>query len=63
MHSELSIEVGKGIEAVGIVEAALIHAVAALYLAIMTGSIWPDQFVPDTHFGSRSLKEGDQLTP
>ena len=37
MHSQLSIEVGKRVETMGIVEATLILTVAALYLAIVTG--------------------------
>ena len=37
MHSELSIEVGKRVETMGVVEATLILTVAALYFAIVTG--------------------------
>ena len=38
MHSELSIEVGKGVEAMGVVEATLILTVAMLYLAVVAGA-------------------------
>ena len=36
MHGQLSIEAGKRVEAMEIVEATLILTVAALYLAIVT---------------------------
>ena len=45
MHSQLSIEVGKRVETMGIVEATLILTVAALYLAIVTGRIGTNQLV------------------
>ena len=47
MHSQLSIEVGKRVETMGIVEATLILTVAALYLAIVTGRVGTNQLVPN----------------
>ena len=47
MHSELSIEVGKGVEAMGVVEATLILPVAAFYLAVVAGRVGTNQLVPN----------------
>ena len=61
--SQLSIEVGKGVEAMGVVEAmeaveaTLILAVATLYLAVVTRGVRADQLVPGPQCSSRSLKE------
>ena len=46
----------------GIVEATLIHTVAALYLAIVTGRIGTNQLVPNAQLCSGLLKERDQFT-
>ena len=62
MHSELSIEVGKGVEAMGVVEATLILTVAALYLAIVTGRVGTNQLVPNAQLCGGPLKERDQFT-
>lgn len=62
MHSELSIEVGKRVETMGVVEATLILTVAALYLAIVTGRIGTNQLVPNAQLCSGFLKERDQFT-
>ena len=62
MHSQLSIEVGKRVEAMGIVEATLILTVAALYLAIVTGRIGTNQLVLNAQLCSGLLKERDQFT-
>ena len=62
MHSELSIEVGKRVEAMGVVEATLILTVAALYFAIVTGRIGTNQLVPNAQLCSGFLKERDQFT-
>ena len=62
MHSQLSIEVGKRVEAMGIVEATLILTVAALYLAIVTGRIGTNQLVPNAKLCSGPLKERDRFT-
>lgn len=62
MHSELSIEVGKRVETMGVVEATLILTVAALYLAIVTGRIGTNQLVPNAQLCSSLLKERDQFT-
>ena len=62
MHSQLSIEVGKRVEAMGIVEATLILTVAALYLAIVTGRIGTNQLVPNAQLCSGLLKERDRFT-
>ena len=43
----------------GIVEATLILAVAALYLAIVTGRIGTNQLVPNAQLCSGFLKERD----
>ena len=59
MHSQLSVEVGKRVEAIGIVEAMLILTVAALYLAIVTGRIGTNQLVPNAQLCSGLLKERD----
>ena len=59
MHSQLSVEVGKRVEAIGIVEAMLILTVAALYLAIVTGRIGTNQLVPNAQLCSGFLKERD----
>ena len=62
MHSQLSVEVGKRVEAIGIVEAMLILTVAALYLAIVTGRIGTNQLVLNVKLCSGLLKERDQFT-
>ena len=62
MHSQLSIEVGKRVETMGIVEATLILTVAALYLAIVTGRIGTNQLVLNAQLCSGFLKERDQFT-
>ena len=62
MHSELSIEVGKRVETMGVVEATLILTVAALYFAIVTGRIGTNQLVPNAQLCSSLLKERDQFT-
>ena len=62
MHSQLSVEVGKRVEAIGIVEAMLILTVAALYLAIVTGRIGTNQLVPNAQLCGGFLKERDQFT-
>ena len=46
----------------GIVEAALILTVAALYLSIVTGRIGANQLVSNVQLCSGPLKERDQLT-
>ena len=46
----------------GIVEAMLILAVAALYLAIVTGRIGTNQLVPNAKLCSGLLKERDWFT-
>ena len=46
----------------GIVEAMLILAVAALYLAIVTGRIGTNQLVPNAQLCGGFLKERDQFT-
>ena len=45
-----------------IVKAALILAVTAFHLTVVTGRVWANQLVPDAQFRSRSFKERDQLT-
>lgn len=62
MHSELSIEVGKRVETMGVVEATLILTVAALYFAIVTGRIGTNQLVSNAQLCSGFLKERDQFT-
>ena len=62
MHSQLSVEVGKRVEAIGIVEAMLILTVAALYLAIVTGRVGTNQLVPNAQLCGGPLKERDQFT-
>ena len=56
MHGQLSIEAGKRVEAMEIVEATLILTVAALYLAIVTGRIGTNQLVLDDELCSGLLK-------
>ena len=53
MHSQLSVEVGKRVEAM------LILTVAVLYLAIVTGRIGTNQLVPNAQLCSGLLKERD----
>ena len=62
MHSELCIEIGKGVEGMGIVEAALILAVAAFHLAVVTGRIRADELVPDAEVSSSLFKESNPFT-
>ena len=50
------------VETMGIVEAMLILAVAALYLAIVTGRIGTNQLVPNAQLCSGLLKERDRFT-
>ena len=56
MRSQLSIEIGKRVEAM------LILTVAALYLAIVTGRIGTNQLVLNVKLCSGLLKERDQFT-
>ena len=62
MHSELSIEVGKGVEAMGVVEATLILTVAALYLAVVAGRVGTNQLVPNAQLCGGPLKERNVLS-
>ena len=55
-------EVIEGVEAMGIIEALLVFAVASLNLAVVPGSIGTNQFMTDAEFGSRGLKEGREIT-
>ena len=61
MHSELCIEVGKRVERMRVVEAALILTVTALYLAVVAGRVWPYELVPYAKVGSSLFKERDQV--
>ncbi len=45
MDSQLSIEVGKPVDAMGIVEATLNHTVTTPHLAVVTGRVGTNQFV------------------
>lgn len=49
MHSDLCIEVSKGIETVEIVESALLLPVTALNLAVMARRVVTDQLVPNAY--------------
>ena len=62
IHSELSIEVGKGVEAMGVVEAVLILPVATLHLAVVAGRVGTNQLVPNAQLCGGPLKERDQFT-
>ena len=62
MHGQLCIEVGKGVEAMGVVEAVLILPVAALYLAVVAGRVGTNQLVPNAQLCGGPLKERDQFT-
>ena len=59
MHGELCVEVGKGVEAMGVAKATLILAVATLYLAVVTGRIWKEQLVQDRQCSSRLINLWD----
>ena len=59
MDSELSIEVGEGVETVGVVEAALVLAVAALHLAVVTRGVRPDEFVAYAEVSGGLFKESN----
>ena len=62
MHGQLCSEVGKGVEAMGVVEATLILTVAALYLAVVAGRVGTNQLVPNAQLCGGPLKERDQFT-
>ena len=62
MHGQLCIEVGKGVEAMGVVEATLILPVAALHLAVVAGRVGANQLVPNAQLCGGPLKERDQFT-
>lgn len=61
MYSELSSKVSKRVKGVGVVETALILAVAALHFAVMPWSIRADELVPNTKIGSSFFKERNKL--
>ena len=56
MNGELVAEIIEGEEAVGIIEALLVFAVASLNLAVVPGSIGANQFAADAEVGSGGLK-------
>ena len=58
VHSELCTKIGEGGEAVCIIKAPLVFPVTALYLAVMSWSIGPDELVPDTKLFSCKFKSG-----
>ena len=58
MHSELCTKIGEGREAVRIVKTPLVLSVTALYLAVMSWSIGPDELVPDTKLFRCKFKSG-----
>ena len=62
MHSQLCIEVGKGVEAMGVVEATLILTVAMLYLAVVAGRVGANQLVPNAQLCGGPLKERNVLS-
>ena len=62
MHGQLRIEVGKGVEAMGVVEATLILTVAALYLAVVAGRVGTNQLVPNAQLCGGPLKERNVLS-
>ena len=62
MHGQLCIEVGKGVEAMGVVEAVLILPVATLHLAVVAGRVGTNQLVPNAQLCGGPLKERDQFT-
>ena len=55
--------VGEGVEAMGIIEALLILAMAALDLAVVPGGVRTDQLVADAQFGGGGLEERGKITP
>ena len=55
--SELPAKVGEGEEAVGVIEAFLIFAVAALHLAVMARRVRADQLVADAQLGGGDLEQ------
>ncbi len=61
MHSSLCIEIGERVEAVRVIEAALILAVAAFYFAVVSRGIGTDQLVPNAQIGGCFLKERDNF--
>ena len=58
---ELLVEVFKGKERIAAIKALLVFAVAALYLAVMSGRVGPDQLVPDAKMSCGCLKQGWQV--
>ena len=58
---ELLVEVFKGKEGVAAVKALLVFAVAALYLAVMSGRVGPDQLMADAKMSCGSLKQSWQV--
>ena len=62
MFSELNTEIGKGVERMGIVEAAVIFTMAALYFAVVPRCIWPYQLMPNAKIGSCFFKECNPIT-
>ena len=58
---ELLVEVFKGKERMAAIKALLVFAVAALYLAVMSGRVGANQLVPDAEMSCGSLKQGWQV--
>ena len=61
MDGELSSKIGERKETVGVVEAALILAVAAFDLAVVARGIRTDELVADAQIGGGVLKQGVQV--
>lgn len=57
-NGKLLLEILERKELMGCVEIRIVFAVAALYFAVMSGSIGTDELVPDPQLLQRFLKQG-----
>ena len=61
MNSELFVKVSQREERVERIKAFLVFPVAAFYLAIVSGSVRTDQFMPDAQLSGGFLKKGRDI--
>ena len=61
MDSELLCEIVQRIECVAGIETFLVLTVAALHFAVVPRRIWTNELMPNTKFGSRPLKQCQQI--
>jgi len=62
VDSELVNEVAERIKSVAGIKTFLVFPVAALHLAVVSGSVGTDEFVADAEFSCSGLKQGRQIS-